>query len=190
MNGATLLRLARAALETSFDGGRVVVPREPWLDEMRATFVTLRRLQDGGLRGCVGSVAARRPLGEDVIASARLAAFHDTRFDPLTREELDLVCIDVSVLSPLAPWPAASEADARLTLDRTRPGVVLSYGSLRGVLLPQVWGSLLDAGEFLRHLKQKAGLPARFWSPAIELHTFTCDEFVEPGARPPRAEAS
>jgi AmmeMemoRadiSam system protein A len=188
--GATLLRLARAALETAFDNTRVAVPREPWLDEPRATFVTLRLREDDELRGCVGSVEARQPLGEAVIASARSAAFHDPRFAPLTCEELALVRIDVSVLSPLVPCPVASEADAHATLGRTRPGVMLSHGGRRGVLLPQVWESVPDPGEFLRHLKRKAGLAGGFWSPQIELCTFTCDVFDELGLRARHQEAS
>jgi AmmeMemoRadiSam system protein A len=190
VRGTTLVRLAREAIATSFDGRHVAVPREPWLDELRAMFVTLRRRQRGELRGCIGTTAARQPLGEAVIAYARLAAFGDRRFDPLTREELDLISIDVSVLSPLTPLPVTSEADAHAKLQRARPGVALSYGHARGVFLPQVWQSLADAADFLRHLKQKAGLPGHFWSEAIALHTFTCEVFAEPETAAPPGEAS
>src|SRR5206468_7058889 len=50
---------------------------ETWLAESRATFVTL--MQGEELRGCVGTLEARRPLAEDVAANARAAAFEDSR---------------------------------------------------------------------------------------------------------------
>lgn len=190
MEGSTLVRLARQSIETAFEGGRVVAPPEQWLAERRATFVTLRLRRSGELRGCIGTLEAHKPLGEAVIKYARLAAFDDRRFQPLTRAELDVVVIDVSVLSPNVPMPVDSEADARTKLERTRPGVVLSYRGLRGVFLPQVWASIEDPREFLRHLKEKAGLSGQFWSDEIELRTFACDEYAEPDRLQSPEEAS
>lgn len=190
MEGSTLVRLARQSIETAFEGGRVVVPREGWLAERRATFVTLRLRRSGELRGCVGTLEAHKPIGEAVIDYARLAAFEDSRFEPLTRAELNVVVIDVSVLSPHVPLPVKSESDAHAKLERTRPGVLLSYRGLRGVFLPQVWESLQEPREFLRHLKEKAGLPGQFWSDEIELRTFACDEYAEPEVVPSAQEAS
>ncbi len=157
-SGATLLRLARHAIEASFDGRRVVVPADAWLQAPGAAFVTLRQRADGALRGCVGSIEAREPLGQAVVSAATGAAFRDTRFAPLVAAELSQVRLDISVLSPLEPLPVASEADALARLDRTKPGVVLHSGWKRSVLLPKVWESIEDAGEFLRCLKLKAGL--------------------------------
>jgi hypothetical protein len=187
--GSTLVRLARESIETAFEGGRVVVPREQWLAEQRAAFVTLRLRRSGELRGCIGTLEAHKPLGEAVIDYARLAAFEDRRFEPLTRAELDIVLIDVSVLSAHVPLPVESEADAHAKLERTRPGVLLSYRGRRGVFLPQVWASLQDPREFLRHLKEKAGLPGQFWSDEIDLRTFACEEYAEPDP-PPAPEAA
>ena len=56
--------------------------------------------------------------------------------------------------------------------------------------LPKVWASIAGAAEFLQHLKVKAGLLPAFWSAAIQLDVFTCDEFAEPDDRPARLEAS
>lgn len=187
--GATLVRLARESIETAFEGRRVEVPREQWLAERRAAFVTLRLRRSGELRGCIGTLEARKPLGETVIDYARLAAFEDRRFEPLTRAELDIVLIDVSVLSPHVPLPVESEADAHAKLERARPGVLLSYRGRRGVFLPQVWASLQDPREFLRHLKEKAGLPGQFWSDEIDLRTFVCEEYTE-SEPPPAPEAA
>jgi uncharacterized protein len=185
--GATLLRLARHAIEASFEDRRVVVPPEPWLSQPRAAFVSLHEQRDRALRGCIGSIEAVQPLGDAIVTAAVGAAFRDPRFAPLVPSELALVRIDISVLSPLEPLPARSEADALVRLDRTRPGVVLRSGWRRSVLLPKVWESIDDAAEFLRHLKLKAGLPGEFWSESIELSVFTCEEFAEDPGEPARA---
>lgn len=187
---AMLLRLAREAIDTSFRGADVTLPNVPWLDTPAAVFVTLRALADGALRGCVGSIEPRRPLGHAVVTAARAAAFDDERFAPLAHAELARVQLEISVLSPLALLPVSGEADARRHLQRTRPGVVLRCGRRQSVLLPKVWTSVPDATEFLRHLKLKAGLPSVFWSDAVELLVFTSDEFAEGQERPARAEAS
>lgn len=181
-SGATLLRLARQAIEASFDGRPVVVPPESWLQAPGAAFVSLHQRADGALRGCVGSIEARQPLGDAVVSAAVGAAFRDTRFAPVQVSELSRVRLDISVLSRLEPLPVAGEADAIARLERTRPGVVLHSGWRRSVLLPKVWESIADGAEFLRHLKLKAGLQATYWSQDVELLVFTCDEFAEADA--------
>jgi len=187
--GTLLLGLARHAIEATFTGRPVVVPPESFLLAPGAVFATLRMRRDDALRGCVGSIEAREPLGDAVVAAATGAAFRDARFAPLPASELPLVQIHVSVLSPLTPLPVASEADAIRQLARLRPGVVLRSGWRRSVLLPQVWASIGDAADFLRHLKLKAGLSESFWSASVELATFTCEEFDEhdDSRRPPPA---
>jgi len=179
-----LLRLARQAIETALHGGDVPLPADAIFQTPAAVFVTLR--EHGDLRGCVGSIEADQPLGRAVVSAARAAAFTDPRFAPLSIGELDAVRIEISVLSPLVPLPVASEAEAIRALARTRPGVLLRCGHRQGLLLPKVWESVADAAEFLRHLKRKAGLPADYWSEAVELLTFTTDECAEadePAAR-------
>lgn len=186
--GAVLLMLARAALEEAFGGPHLVAPREPWLLGRAATFVTLRT-KDGELRGCVGSIEPHRALGDDVISTARAAAFRDQRFDPLAPEELDEVVLEVSVLSPMVPLPVRSESALIGALVPRRDGVVLEWGMHRGLFLPKVWESLSEPEEFLAHLKMKAGLAADFWSEEIRVHTFTTEEFSEAAGDEQAAEA-
>jgi len=59
--------------------------------------------------------------------------------------------------------------------------VVLSYKDHRGTFLPQVWEQLPEPALFLAHLKQKAGLPADFWHPELQLSTYQVEHFAEPG---------
>ena len=56
--GEKLIALARNAIGARFGMSAAQVPRDPALDQHAATFVTL--MQAGELRGCVGSLEARR----------------------------------------------------------------------------------------------------------------------------------
>ncbi len=138
-----------------------------------AAFVTLEK--GGQLRGCIGSLQAVQPLIVDVAQNACKAAFSDPRFPPLTAQEKDQIELSVSVLSPPAPMQFSSEAEL---INKLRPGIdglILKYGSQRGTFLPIVWNSIPEPKEFLRHLKQKAGLPADFWSDSIEVLRYTTE---------------
>lgn len=159
-----------------------------WLDAPGASFVTLTsgRAPGGALRGCIGSLEARRPLRADVEANAVAAALHDPRFAPLTARELDDTVVEVSVLSVPAALPAADEAEL---LARLRPGVdgvVLSACGRRATFLPQVWEQLPDPADFLARLRRKAGLPADYWGRDVVVETYTVTAWQEaaPGVVP------
>ncbi|MDB5901318.1 MAG: hypothetical protein JWM26_196, partial [Betaproteobacteria bacterium] len=108
--GQILLPLARAAIARELGRPSEPIDQPQWLREPGASFITLR--QGERLRGCIGSLKAHRPLGEDVEANAVAAAFRDPRFKPLTPEELDATRIEVSLLSALEPLQFADEHDA------------------------------------------------------------------------------
>lgn len=131
--------------------------------ELRASFVTLTT-HDGELRGCRGSLEARRSLAADVWHNAAASAFADPRFARVTHVELAALCIEISVLGPLEPMAAASEMELCRLLMPSRDGVVLEWRGHRATFLPQVWESLPDPRRFLAELKRKAGLPADFWA--------------------------
>jgi AmmeMemoRadiSam system protein A len=179
--GPLLLALARQAIAESLGLAAEVEGWEteaPWLRDPGATFVTLMR--GGRLRGCVGSIRARRPLGEDVRANARAAAFGDPRFPPLAAAEWPETAVEVSLLTPPAPLAAAaSEAAAAAALRPGIDGVVLEYREKGATFLPQVWKQLPEPRQFLAHLKRKAGLPRSFWSPEVRLLRYTVEKWTE-----------
>lgn len=173
--GTVLVTIAREAIGETFG---LVVPHErdePWLARPGATFVTLRL--EGNLRGCIGSIEPRRPLGHDVAANACAAAFSDPRFEPLTVVEFESVSVEVSVLSPRTPLVAESESEAAVALRPGVDGVYLEYRGLAATFLPQVWEDLPDPVDFLAALRHKARLPARFWDPAIRLTRYTVEKY-------------
>lgn len=164
-DGAVLLALARASL-ASYLGLPVkqsveqILAAHPWLARRGASFVTLT--QHGDLRGCIGTLEAYRPLGEDVAAHAVDAAVRDPRFRPVTARDYPTLDVEVSVLGDPEPMAAATRAQLERELRPGRDGLILAdaAGWHRATFLPQVWEQLPDPRDFVAHLLAKAGLPA------------------------------
>ena len=175
--GTILLPIARASIALALGLSASADEEAVWLEEPAACFVTLTH--GGQLRGCIGSLEARRSLLADVKANAVAAALHDPRFRPLSKEELDGTHIEVSVLSPTQPFDVSDEADALAQLRPGLDGVVLTYGHARSTFLPQVWEQLPDRKAFLAQLKRKAGLAGDFWSDAIRLQRYSVCKWSE-----------
>ena len=145
------------------------------LQAQRASFVTLNI--NHNLRGCIGSLVPHRPLVEDIAQNAYAAAFSDPRFPPLSQPELKQLDYHISVLSETSDMQFTSEADL---LAQIRPGIdglILSDQHHQGTFLPSVWEQLPEAEVFLSHLKQKAGLPADYWSDTLQMKRYTVESF-------------
>jgi hypothetical protein len=135
--------------------------------------------QAGGLRGCIGTLEAFRPLAEDIAANAVAAAFRDPRFEPLTRDEFANTRVEVSLLSAAENLRFDDEAGALAQLRPGVDGVILQYGHHRSTFLPQVWRDFAEPTDFMAHLKYKAGLPPDFWDHEIELSRYTVTKWRE-----------
>lgn len=141
------------------------------LQQKQASFVTLHKNKQ--LRGCIGSLKASMPLIADVVKNSFMAAFRDPRFAPVTTTEIPEIELDISVLSIPEPINFTSEADL---LQQIRPGIdglILRDKGSSGTFLPSVWEQIPDPNRFLRHLKQKAGLPPDHWSDSIQIERYT-----------------
>lgn len=141
----------------------------------RGAFVTLRIGDE--LRGCLGHIAADRPLGGLIPSLAVSAAQEDPRFPPLSPDELDRVRIEVSVLTE----PRVVDPRDPSSIVIGRDGLIVERGNARGLLLPQVapelrWGP----AQFLDATCEKAGLPKGAWrEPGTRVLTFQADVFDE-----------
>lgn len=180
--GTILLPIARAAISTALGRTRVAAEDAVWLQELGASFVTLT--QQGQLRGCIGTLEARRSLLADVKANAVAAALRDPRFLPLAVTELEYTEIEVSLLSPMRAMHFDSEAHALAQLRPGIDGVVLEFQHYRSTFLPQVWEQLPSAPEFMAHLKRKAGLPADFWAKGMRLQRYGVRKWKEKDLHP------
>ncbi len=172
-----LLDIARSRLAADVEDKswrRTLPPTMPELQEKAAVFVTLTR--HGRLRGCIGTTAPVYPLAKAVSELAHSAAFEDTRFTPLTKEELADTHIEISVLSPLKAVTSADE------IVPFKHGVVIRANRRSGLFLPQVWEQIPNKEQFLSILcQEKAGLPSDAWrqTPPAELSVFTVFAFEE-----------
>ena len=128
-------------------------------------FVSLHK--QGRLRGCIGHFGEETPLHKIVAEMARAAAFEDPRFMPVTREELDDLDIEISVLTPMHRIQSLDEFQLH------RHGIYIRKGYRSGTFLPQVADEVnWTKEEFVGHCSQdKAGLGWDGWRDA-ELYVY------------------
>jgi AmmeMemoRadiSam system protein A len=178
---ARLLEIARQSIAHGLEQGKplpVLLDEEPApLRATGAAFVTLT--QAGNLRGCIGHLEAIAPLAVDTAENAFAAAFRDPRFPALTVDELEGLKLEVSVLTPPEPIAFETEAELLAAIEPGVDGLILTDGGRRGTFLPSVWSQLPTREEFLRHLKQKAGLSPEHWSPQLRVSRYRTESFSE-----------
>lgn len=166
-DGALLLKLARHNIlyELGKENDTLEVLKTKAsnivLEENRGTFVTLHK--KGDLRGCIGNIEPVKTIFEGVRDNAKHAAFKDSRFRPLSDEELKDIIIEVSILTQ----PKMLDyTDADDLISKLRPfvdGVIIKKSYHSATFLPQVWSQLKDPKIFLAHLCAKAGLSSDEW---------------------------
>jgi AmmeMemoRadiSam system protein A len=169
-----LLELARRAVSAAVEGREFVAqfPELSHLQNLGGAFVTLHRR--GRLRGCVGQVASSESLVETVAYCAKAAALEDPRFDPVRSDELSEIEIELSVLSRL-------ETIAPEQIQAGKHGLMVSRGTQRGVLLPQVAAQFRWSGRrLLEETCVKAGFERDAWkNPETLVQAFTAEIFGE-----------
>ena len=104
----------------------------------------------------------------------------DPRFPPLSATELAHTRVEISLLTAPQALQFTDEADALRQLRPMIDGVIFVAGNARSTFLPQVWEQLPNVQQFMAHLKQKAGLPANYWSPAVKLSVYQVQKWKEP----------
>ncbi|MFH0948794.1 MAG: AmmeMemoRadiSam system protein B [Elusimicrobiota bacterium] len=172
-----LLKIARSSIDGYLTTRKIpkFATANPELLNNGAVFVTLEK--NHNLRGCIGTTEARMPIYEAVTQLAIAAAVEDYRFSPATKNELNDIKIEISVLSPLKKISSATE------IIEGKHGVVVRKGARSGLFLPQVWEhpELAKKEAFLSELcMQKAGLEPDAWKKGdVDLYTFTVFAFKE-----------
>jgi len=170
-----LLIAARQSILQEFsecDVTKVDYKAYPKLKMELGAFVTLHIKNE--LRGCIGYIIAKKPLFEIIVEAAKHSAFGDPRFPELSRDELDDVEIEISVLSQFEPIKSYDEIEVG------KHGLLLEEGG-RAVLLPQVATEQnYNRAEFLTALCHKAGLYGNYWKERmLNIKVFTALVFSE-----------
>ena len=161
--------IAFNSIRDSLDGKPIVQPTLNFqlstLNSKCGAFISLHK--HGRLRGCIGHFGEDYPLHEMVAEMARAAAFEDPRFMPVTRDELDDLDIEISVLTPMRRIQSLDEFELH------RHGIYIKKGYRSGTFLPQVANEVnWTKEEFVGHCSQdKAGLGWDGWRDA-ELYVY------------------
>ena len=166
-----LKKIAYESIKDSLDGKKIAVANSSLfilhssLQEKCGAFVSLHK--QGRLRGCIGHFGVDYPLYEIVAEMARAAAFEDPRFLPVTRDELDNLDIEISVLTPMRRIQSLDEFQLH------KHGIYIRKGRRSGTFLPQVADEVnWTKEEFVSHCSQdKAGLGWDGWKDA-ELYVY------------------
>ena len=172
--GEELLNIAERALNKAvLEKKELKISRQDYEDilfDKGASFVTLTI--NGELRGCIGTLIPQEGIALNIAANAYRAALEDSRFPPLSAEELPQTAVSISLLTDFERIRFTTEADL---LNKIIPGVdglVLRDGDRQGVFLPTVWEELPQPQDFLNNLKLKAGLSPNYWSDKIKVYRF------------------
>ena len=165
-----LKEIALQSIKDSLDGKRCsdnssLFTIHSSLNQKCGAFVSLHK--HGHLRGCIGHFGEDYPLHEIVAEMARAAAFEDPRFMPVTRDELNDLDIEISVLTPMRRIQSLDEFELH------RHGIYIKKGYRSGTFLPQVADEVnWTKEEFVGHCSQdKAGLGWDGWRDA-ELYVY------------------
>jgi AmmeMemoRadiSam system protein A len=163
MDKKILIKIAKDAILEEFLQ-KPLIDREkllktyPLLAKKGAVFVTLEKRKS--LRGCIGTLTAHQPLLDDLVHNAKLAAFRDTRFRPLTKAEFEDsgFSVEISLLSEPKQLRYRDKTDLKREIKVGVDGVILKYKGYQATFLPQVWEQLPRFDDFFAHLCNKAGL--------------------------------
>jgi len=171
---AFLLKLAKETIDCKVKGIKCPDYKitSEVLKENRGAFVTIKK--HGDLRGCIGYIQAIKPLYQTIQEMAEAAALKDPRFEPVSKEELKDLEIEISVLTPLKRITDVSQIQVGVH------GILLRKGYYSGLLLPQVatennW----DRKTFLEQTCFKAGMYDKdCWKDQdTEIYIFSADVF-------------
>jgi len=169
-----LLEIAKQSIKNYITTGErtTLDETDPALTRKSGAFVTLKEF--GNLRGCIGHIIADEPLCEVIADMAIEAATGDPRFSQVRLNEINLLDIEISVLSPL------EKINDPNLIEPGKHGIVIKKGFHSGLLLPQVateygW----DRKTFLEHTCNKAGLDKDAWKSGAEIYIFSAEVFSE-----------
>jgi len=152
-----LIKLARRSIEFRFTGKKPDIPDEAQFKQARGVFITLNTYPGKQLRGCIGFPEPVLPVWQAVMQAAQSAAFSDPRFPSLTKNELDKIIIEISILTV----PQECKTD---DIEIGKDGLICNYLGYSGLLLPQVATEhKMNRIEFLECVCEKANLPKDAW---------------------------
>jgi AmmeMemoRadiSam system protein A len=119
------------------------------------------------LRGCIGRFNCTDPINKTIEDLTRQSALFDSRFEPLSENEIPDIKIEISILTPLERFLSPEE------IELGKHGIYIKYGINSGTFLPQVASKTgWTKEEFLGYCsRDKAGIGWEGWKNA-ELYRY------------------
>jgi len=166
MDGEKAVEIARKTIDLWVEKGERYKPDSypSEFNENMGVFVTLHTYPGRELRGCIGFPEPVYPLIKSLTEAAIAASTQDPRFEPLRKEDLGNVIVEVSVLTKPEIIKVEDPKDYPKTIEIGKDGLIVRSGFSSGLLLPQVateydW----TPEEFLQNTCMKAGLAPDTW---------------------------
>ena len=180
--GRKALEIARKTVNLWVLRGEKYIPVEypKSFDEKSGVFTTIYTYPEIKLRGCIGYPEPFMPLLRSLINSA-IQATQDPRFPKITKEELQNILVEVSILTRPEKIKVEFPEQYFEKIEIGKHGLIVRKWSLSGLLLPQVAvENGLDPLTFLEHTSMKASLPTDAWQdPATSVYSFESHIFLE-----------
>ena len=179
-DGIILVDIARKSISSVFLGNDVVIE-----DSVKkkfsmpcGVFITIRKY--GKLRGCIGYARSTKPLYETVIKAAKSAAFQDTRFLPLNKDEFDKVELEVSLLTEPVMMNQNDPYSLLEDIKVGKDGILIKSSNFSGLFLPQAAAnSSWSSEDLLKYACNKFGLTETAWQNSdSKLYKFRAQVFV------------
>ena len=151
-----LLAIAKLSLyEATLNNKKISIDESKISQRLKkplGAFVTLYK--DSKLRGCVGRFEPNQALYSVVVDMAIAASRDDSRFKKVSKDELNKISIEVSVLTPRKRIDSIDE------IVMGKHGIYIKKGSKNGTYLPHVASQMnWDVNEFVKSCAtEKAGL--------------------------------
>jgi len=170
-DGKELIQFARDNIEYYLKNKKGIIIPEVLKEKFKenyGAFVTLNthNVKGNPLRGCIGYIEPKFALYDVIHKVSISSATKDTRFSPVSIDEMDNITIEISILTPPKILEVSSPNEYLEKIVIGRDGLIAERGMQRGLLLPQVpidhdrnW----DVETFLNHTCSKAWLSSDAW---------------------------
>ena len=137
------------------------------LNKKAGVFVSLKK--EGELRGCIGTISpVQKNVAVEIMKNALSAGLRDSRFYPVTKDELGSLEYSVDILDE------PEYISSKDLLDVKQYGVIVSNGFRRGLLLPNLEG-IDSIDEQISIALRKAGISE---NEPYELQRFKVERFL------------
>jgi uncharacterized protein len=181
--GQILVRVARDSVERLFSNKGPRSRHSVQSNVQAGVFVSIHDFSAdrSTLRGCVGFPLPRGEFYSSLKEAAVAAATQDPRFMPISKEELDKVIFEVSIMNRPELIKVANPADYLDAVKVGVDGLMLSWGEYSSLLLPQVAAEFnWSVDEYLANLCYKAGLRPDMWMhQGVKIYKFSCSVYSE-----------